>query len=255
MTPRSSLARTPFSTDGMKFRGIDPPKILSTNSSPAPRAERLDLDPAVAELPPAARLLLVPALDLRPTLDGLLVGDPRRQEDDLGVELPLHPLEGDLDVLLADARDQELLGLGVVVVPERGILLGEPGERVRDLVLVALRLRLKGEGDGRLRELDAGQRDRRVLGAQRVPGERLPELQHHADLAGAQRVDGLVLPALEQRHLADPLARLARRVVGLGVAGDGAREDAEERQLADVGIGERLEDQRGEGLLRARAPA
>ena len=38
MTPFSSWARDPFSTDGMKLRGTAPPTTLSTNSKPAPRS-------------------------------------------------------------------------------------------------------------------------------------------------------------------------------------------------------------------------
>jgi len=30
-------SRTPFSTDGMKLRGTEPPKMSSTNSKPPPR--------------------------------------------------------------------------------------------------------------------------------------------------------------------------------------------------------------------------
>src|SRR5262249_44909701 len=119
----------------------------------APR-ERLDLDPAVSELPAPPRLLLVTALDLGPAADGLLIRDARGKEDHLGVELPLHALEGHLDVKLADARDEELLRLGVVVVAERRVLLGQPGQGVRDLVLVALGLGLEGERDGGLRKGD-----------------------------------------------------------------------------------------------------
>ena len=120
-------SRTPFSTEGMKLRGIAPPKMSSTNSKPAAPGERLDLEPGVAVLAAAARLLLVLALHLRAALDRLLVGDARRQEDDVDVVLALHPLDHDLDVELADARDQELLGLGVEVVVERGVFLGDAG--------------------------------------------------------------------------------------------------------------------------------
>jgi len=30
-------SRTPFSTEGMKLRGMEPPKMSSTNSKPPPR--------------------------------------------------------------------------------------------------------------------------------------------------------------------------------------------------------------------------
>jgi len=35
------VSRTPFSTDGRKFWGIDPPKILSSQTNPVPRAPKV----------------------------------------------------------------------------------------------------------------------------------------------------------------------------------------------------------------------
>ena len=52
----------PFSTAGMYCRGIEPPKISSTNSKSRAARQRLDGDLAVGELAVAAGLLLVAAV-------------------------------------------------------------------------------------------------------------------------------------------------------------------------------------------------
>ena len=62
--------------------------------------QRLDADPAVAELPVAAGLLLVAAVRLGARRDGLAVGDARELQVDLDAEPPLQLGDGDLDVEL-----------------------------------------------------------------------------------------------------------------------------------------------------------
>ena len=94
----------PFSTAGMNCRGIEPPKMSSTNSKSAPRGERLDLDLAVAELAVAAGLLLVAAVRFGRGLDRLAIRDARRLQVDVDAEAALQLGDGDLDVQLALAR-------------------------------------------------------------------------------------------------------------------------------------------------------
>src|SRR5262249_25671306 len=61
---------------------------------------RLDDDLAVAKLPPAARLLLVPGPGARLLADRLQVGHARLVQLDLAAESALEPLDRDLDVHL-----------------------------------------------------------------------------------------------------------------------------------------------------------
>src|SRR5207237_599898 len=68
--------------------------------------ERLDHDGAVAELSAAAGLLLVAVPRARLLADRLKVGDARLVQLDLDAEAPLQPLDGDLDVDLAHAREE-----------------------------------------------------------------------------------------------------------------------------------------------------
>ena len=57
-------ARTPFSTAGMKLRGMAPPTILFDELEAVAARLRADLHPGVGELAAAAGLLLVLAFGL-----------------------------------------------------------------------------------------------------------------------------------------------------------------------------------------------
>ena len=59
----------------------------------------------------------------------------------LDAEAAPRALDGDLDVDLAHPGEQLLPGLLVAAQAQRRILLAEAAQRLRDLVLVALRLR------------------------------------------------------------------------------------------------------------------
>ena len=77
--------------------------------------QRLELDLAVAELAVPAGLLLVPAVRFGRRGDRLAVGDARQLEVDLDAEAALQLGDRDLDVRLALAGEQQLLGLRVAV--------------------------------------------------------------------------------------------------------------------------------------------
>ena len=74
--PRGIASRMPFSTAGMYCRGIDAADDLVDELEAAAARQRLDLDPGVAELAAAARLLLELALRLGAALDGLAIRAP-----------------------------------------------------------------------------------------------------------------------------------------------------------------------------------
>src|SRR5262249_28089676 len=77
--------------------------------------ERADLDPAVAELAPAAGLLLVTAVRFDGRLDRFLVGDFDLRRDDLGAELPLQPVDDDVQMRLAHPGDDGLARLRIAL--------------------------------------------------------------------------------------------------------------------------------------------
>ncbi len=162
----------------------------------------------------------------------------------LDAEAPLRALDRDLDVHLAHPGEQLLPGLRVAAQPQRRILLGEPAERLRDLVLVALRLRRDREAHHRLGEADR-RRLEIVLGVdEHVAGLHVLQLRDRADVARAEAVRLLVLLALHRHQRAEPLLRVVavvdERRVGLHLAGV----DAEDRDAAGERIGDRLEDER-----------
>src|SRR5207249_11410527 len=77
-----------------------------------------------------------------------------------------------------------------------------------------------------------------------------------ADLTRAERLDVLLRLAHGPRGVTHALPRSARRVPQRRVGPERAAHDTEERELAEVRVGERLEDERrhgGLGLRRARA--
>ncbi len=65
--PRFMQSRTPFSTEGMKLRGIAPPKMSSTNSKPPPRVSgstRIQVSPYWPR--PPVCFLYLPCTSARP---------------------------------------------------------------------------------------------------------------------------------------------------------------------------------------------
>ena len=110
----------------------------------------------------------VTALGARRLRDGLAIGD--LEPADLGVdaELAAQAIDEDLEVELAHAGDGGGAGLRVDADAERRILLGQPLQGLGQLVLVGLGLRLHGNVDDGIGEVDRLQHHRGVLRAQRV---------------------------------------------------------------------------------------
>src|SRR5207247_7692502 len=107
--------------------------------------EWLDLDHAVAELAATAGLLLVSPLRACLALDRLDVRHARLVQLDLDAEAALQPADRDLDVHLTHPGEELLTCLRIAPQLQRWVLLVQTPERLRDLVLVALRLRRHGE--------------------------------------------------------------------------------------------------------------
>ena len=128
-------------------------------------------------------------------------------ELDVDAEAPLGALERDLDVHLAHPGEDLLARLLVAAQAERRILLGEPPDRGRDLLLVALRLRRDREAHDGLREAEVGHLDGDLLVGEEVAGLRLLELRDGADVALDEVERRLVLLPLELEQRAEPLLR------------------------------------------------
>ena len=119
----------PFSTAGTNCRGIDAAEDVVLELEVAAARQRLHADLAVAELAVAAGLLLVPAVRLGGRRDRLAVGNPRRLEVDLDAEPPLQLRDGDLDVQLALAGEQQFVRLRIARVADGRILFLQPLHR------------------------------------------------------------------------------------------------------------------------------
>ena len=111
---------------------------------------RLHADFAVAELAVAAGLLFVAAVRLGFGADGFEVGNLGRLERDLGVIALFEAADDGLDVRLACAGDQELVGLRVAEEADEQVLFHELVDGGRELVFVGAALGLDGVGHGGL---------------------------------------------------------------------------------------------------------
>ena len=110
-------------------------------------------------------------LGTRRPRDRLLVGDLRLSDVRAHLELAQKAIDDDLQVQLPLARDERLTRLGIGRDAEGGILDRELLQRLRELFLVGLALRLDHDLDHRLRRLDRFEDDRRLLIAERVASE------------------------------------------------------------------------------------
>ena len=126
-------------------------------------------------------------------------------EDDLDAVALLQPRDGDLDVELRGPGEVELLGLVVPLEVERGVFLDQLVQRGRDLVFVALGLRLDGVRDRGLGHGQRRQDDRVVLGGDGVAREGLLELRDGHDVAGVGLGDADVLLPLRQEEARETL--------------------------------------------------
>ena len=121
----------PSRPTGMNCRGTAPPTTLSTNSKPDAGRQRLDLDVADRELAVAAGLLDVPAVALGRAGERLAQRHPQRHRVDGDAVAVAQPVEQHVDVRLAHAPQHQLVGLGVVLEPQRRVLGDQPRQALR----------------------------------------------------------------------------------------------------------------------------
>ena len=125
-------------------------------------------------------------------------------------------------------------------------------QRLAELLLVGLRLRLDGELDDRIREVHLLE-DHGILGvAQRVAGGDALEAGQGDDVAGAGFLHVLTVVGVHQQHAADALLAVLGAVQHAGRRLEHARIDAREGERADERIGHDLERQRRQRRVVAR---
>jgi hypothetical protein len=229
--------------DGMNWFGMQPPTVASTNSKPRP-APRLDAQPDLAELAGAAGLLLVPVMALGLGGDGLAVGDARRVRLDVDVELLGEPAHQHLQVQLAEAAHDGLVGRGVVLDVEAGVFGLELVQRVGELLLVAALGDVDGQPEQRHRALDAVEVEVVLVVGVVQHGVEVDvvDARDGEDVAGHALVDLVQLGAVYPIQVID-LERLARVAdEQLRVRRDPALVDAEDADLAAERVVDDLED-------------
>ena len=204
---------------------------------------------AVAELAVAAGLLLVASRRLDLGADGLAVRHLGRFERDLGVVALFEAADDGLDVRLAGAGDEELVGLRVAEEADEQVFFHELVNGGGELVFVGAGLGLDGVGHGRLGQRMQIDLDVGAFDAKGVAGEGVAQLGHGAQVAGVQlgNFDGLA--ALHHGEVRKALLAAARVVFDGGVVLDDAADDLEEGDAAGEGVGHGLEDHQCKRLL------
>ena len=133
----------------------------------------------------AARLLLVASLHPDRLADGLTVGDTGLLEGDLDAKFALELGNQHIEVLLAQAGDDLLVGFGVGDIGGGEVLLHQPLEALRNLALIRLGLGDNRHREGRGRELGLLKAHHPLGIAQAVAGHDLIELGGNTDIARA----------------------------------------------------------------------
>src|SRR5262245_4512015 len=173
---------------------------------------RLDHELDAGELAGAAGLLLVSVVDLSFARHGLAIGDLRRADIGLDLELAAHAIDDDIEMQLAHALDDSLARFMVDRDAEGRIFLREAMQRHPELLLVALGLWFDRNLYDRLRKLHALE-DHGLGGiAQRIAGGDVLEACQRHDVASIGLLDVLAVIGVHQEHAADALLLVLHRV-------------------------------------------
>ena len=144
-------------------------------------------------------------------------------------------------------------GLLVGAHAEGRILVGQPLQARRQLVLVALRLRLDRDRDDGLGKVHRLERDRSGLDGERLAGRRVLQADDRGDLAGADLLPLLAVVRVHLQDAADPLGAAASGVQHALAGLHLARVDADVGQLPHVRVGHDLEGECRKRLVERRA--
>ena len=203
----------------------------------------LEADPDIAELTAAAGLLLVAAVGFDLRLDLLAVRHAGGLELALDTEAALQLGAEDVELDIAGAGENHLVGLGVVDDREGDVLLVQTGETVGDLVVLALRLGGDAHGVAGLRDLDGGKLDLGLRVAHGVAG--LPvHLADGDDVAAAGVLDLGGLLAAHGVQTAELIGVAGARIAQRHIGGQLAADELDEVVLAEL-VGHGLEHETG----------
>ena len=197
--------------------------------------DRLDVSGHAGILSRTTGLLLVGVVELRLLGDGLAVCDLRLTDLDLGLVLPLHPLDVDVEVQLAHSLDDCLGALGIDIGLEGRILLGEAVEGLGHVVRSLLVDRLDCKRDDRVGDEHARHGVVQTTAAERIAGSAV-DAEESGDLTASSLVDVLHRGGMHLDKTSDAEALSGAGVVQLVALLDLALVDADVCQLAELSI-------------------
>ena len=149
---------------------------------------------------------------------------------------------------VAQAGDDQLLGLLEAFHVKRRILFAQPGQSARDLLLVASGLGRDRQGVSGARQVERWKRPS-VLQAERVAGQRVRQLGRCADVACPDLCCGDVLLSAREEDLRQPLLAATGQVGQVRVGLDRAGHDFEVADSAEL-VAARAEHERFHGFVR-----
>ena len=154
----------------------------------------------------------------------LAVGHTGRLGRRLDSVLSLELLEDHVEVNVAEPRNDELLGLLHPLDMKRRVLFGQACQATGNFLLVAAGLGGDGEAVGRGRQVQRCEWSSVLGRTHGVPGQRVGELGHGADVAGVDLGRGHVVLASRVEDLREALVtapvQVGQVLVGLDRAGD-----------------------------------
>ncbi len=153
---------------------------------------------------------------------------------------------------LPKAGDERLTGLDVARNMKCRVFFQQTLDRHPHLVQVALGLRVDRRGIGRRRKRDTGKHEPVLLIAQGISGGGHLQLRDRSDIARRYLMGSDLLLTAHHVELADALILRSRRIEDVRIGRHRAGINPEKGELAHVGIGDRLEHQRGERTGRIR---
>ncbi len=189
------------------------------------------------------------ALDLHLLADGLPVGDALLGEGDFDAELILQLADDHIQVLLSQAGDKLLAGLGVVFKGDGGVLLHQPQKGLGNFALIPLALELDRHGEAWLWEGSLFKENQPLGIADGIPCDSLRQLADDANIPSANIIGILLFFAPDGHQLAHPLRHTGPDVGGAGGGGQLAGHHLDIGHLPHKGVGDRFENKGGQGVV------
>lgn len=180
--PAGGLAAHALLDGGDELPGHRSADDLVDEFDAAAGRQRLDLDLADRELAVPAGLFDVAAAPGGLGAEGLAQAHLVRHGVHLHPVAGAQPFQGEVLVGLAQAPQDELVGVRVLLQPHGGVLGDQPRQALGELVLVGLAVGLDGEGEQRVGHGPGLHQERVVLGGEGVARLGAGEFGHAGEI-------------------------------------------------------------------------